>query len=204
MTILKPKAPEGGSELLGQYLGEILNRDSSIVGGATKSFAAKPIATSQPIRVFSVNFDDIKGPDFLDHTYPVGWRYFVVKDGEPVVADIDIVGSRKKFGRVTKGAFAERLLDAAYSAENLYGRSADSFEPRILEIPALYVVAVWLHGPKDVFIPAPETTAGAKVFVDEDQDFLMRVVGLATRKRAEIEEIQAKPASRPRPEPSTY
>jgi hypothetical protein len=55
-----------------------------------------------------------------------------------------------------------------------------------------------------VFIPAPETTAGAKVFVDEDQDFLMRVVGLATRKRAEIEEIQAKPASRPRPEPSTY
>jgi hypothetical protein len=57
------------------------------------------------------------------------------------------------------------------------------YEPGVIEIPALQIVELWLHGSQlDVFIKVLEGATNAKAPVELDPDFIDRVLKMALAK----------------------
>lgn len=78
----------------------------------------------------------------------VGWLYPIVS-GESV----HLVSVRKQvdgltFAGISQGALGYRVLEAAALAEQAVRKREQTFEPRILEIPALRLICLWLCGRK--------------------------------------------------------
>lgn len=181
MITSQRQAPAGGAEILAKHLNELIPPDP-LSGGV--------LDVSQPIRIFTVKLNDITGPDFIRKAFPIGWRYFVPIEDSMAVADLAATtganlstSEELSFGSLTRGKLAEQLGSAAKLAEKKYGSGNDHYEARILEIPGLYVVALWLHGTQDIFI-----MAGANDAVQEDSAFVTTVVNLAEAKRNEVDQ----------------
>jgi hypothetical protein len=128
----------------------------------------------------------ITGTDFIKKAFPIGWRYFVPTEDSLAVADLNAItggelsaSQKPTFGSLTIGKFALQLGSAVELADRKYGSGIVPYEARILEIPSLYVVALWLHGPHDVFITVANDEA------QEDSLFVTRVVNLAKAKSDE-------------------
>jgi hypothetical protein len=145
----------------------------------------QPTLTSQPLQLYAVQLRDITDENFPAKASPVGWRYLIVR-GEPVAfADVKHSADDSAalaFSRLTHGAAVQRLAQAAELADQAYSNSADAFECRILEIPALYEAALWLHGPRDVFIPFVSATP-AEGPPREDAQFVQRMVTQARERQ---------------------
>lgn len=184
MAIVKPAGPARGAELVGQAMAHLTGGSSSI---HTLTFAGDLATsrTSQPLRVFSLGLGDITDQNFLAKATPVGWRYLVVR-GEPVaLADLkhtSPAGDQLAFSRLTHGVLAQRLAQAAQLADDTYRQSPETFEVRILEIPALYVGALWLHGQRDVLIPFVQRTDEDSGPPREDAEFVQRILREAREK----------------------
>jgi hypothetical protein len=68
-----------------------------------------------------------------------------------------------KFGGVSEGLFAQRLLDAAVFADERLTPITQVFKARILEIPSLRICALWLFSRRGIsqFVPlTDEPSAG--------------------------------------------
>jgi hypothetical protein len=180
MTINKPPGPPGGAAVLGQAVSHLMSRTPALapLGGT-------PTQASQPIEVFTVRLDDIKDDKFLSAARPFGWRYLIVGQRPVAIADVTAgTGGGAAFSRLTHGEIAERLGEALDLAAHLYDTDPMALEARILEIPPLYLAAVWLHGARDIFIPFLEGNRRDPSVVREDPTFLMRVVRAASQRRS--------------------
>jgi hypothetical protein len=63
-----------------------------------------------------------------------------------------------QFSHFNTGPFVEETVWAILQAENLDDVVKNDYEARILRIPTLYVMAIWLHNKKnDILIPMPPT-----------------------------------------------
>jgi len=88
-----------------------------------------------------------------------GWRYLLARD-RSVVETADVVddgkgGAPPVFRGATRGGTVIPKLDQALHAIEGYASGAGQFELRILQIPALYIVALWLSdegGGEDLFV----------------------------------------------------
>jgi len=106
------------------------------------------LALSTPHRVATVPLDRIRDAgDLRSIVETTGWR-FLLHDGERVVASIDaVIGTEGtyRFGHLTEGPFATGTEEAIRRAEALEVVRKHDFEPSLLLVPALYVVALWLR-----------------------------------------------------------
>ena len=183
MAIVTPTGPTDGATLISRAMHQLSSSTSSVrtlaLGGS--SFATM---TSRPLRIFTVGLDDIKDESFLKNAKPVGWRYLIVRGGPVAVADLKDSATAEKvsFARLTHGLVAERLSQAANLADQRYQKLVEKFEVRVLEIPALYVGALWLHGPRDVFIPFLQRTQQDGDPPREDPEFVRRILQETQRK----------------------
>ncbi|PLW71418.1 hypothetical protein C0036_17940, partial [Streptomyces sp. DJ] len=77
----------------------------------------------------------------LPHAERTGWQ-FLVRDGERVVAAETVRSADGwAFSHVSEGPFVSSTVRALRQAEALAGQ----YEPRVLSVPGLYMVALWLH-----------------------------------------------------------
>jgi len=189
MAIRKPPGPPDGMAAISRALPNLMWR------GPGRTLPLLPrIQASQPIQLFMLKSNDISSANFLEKAVPVGWRYLIVNDGPVAVADVNAEGAKQaaSFASLIRGPLAERLVQAAELAERKYGADSNVFDVRILEIPSLYVSALWLHGDRDVFIPFLEGGERDRGEVQEDPSFQARVRAMAL----------AKTRAAPNPEPS--
>ena len=103
-----------------------------------------------------MHLNDVTDVNFLAKAVPIGWRYLIVGPGPAAITDVRRIGLRAQgfdTSSHSHGELADRLAKAAEFAERRYGNHAEDFEARILEIPAVHMSALWLHGPQDIFIP---------------------------------------------------
>jgi len=112
------------------------------------------------LRVFALDpRGPISAPD-LAKAQSSGWRYVLTRDGDPVATgDVELVDDHIRVSGVSRNANQARVLQRtlrnAYSVA--YNTHIDgAFEPRLFEVPAFHVFAVWFHGPQDVFV-VPES-----------------------------------------------
>ena len=115
------------------------------------------LAPTEPHPVFNLGLSDLTGGGGLGGIRATGWRY-LLRQADQVVASAETVadhGGGAEFSHFNRGPFVESTAAALETAESLPETRDGSFEFRLLHVPALYTMALWLHGDgdNDILIP---------------------------------------------------
>ncbi|HET7489681.1 MAG TPA: hypothetical protein VFJ85_17265 [Acidimicrobiales bacterium] len=121
------------------------------------------LAPTVPHPVYTLGLSDLTAAGAgLGTTQATGWRYLLRQDDQ-VVASAETVADqagRALFSHFNSGPFVASTAAALSTAEGLAETQEGSYELRLLHVPALYAMALWLHGDAgDLLIPlapAPE------------------------------------------------
>jgi hypothetical protein len=115
---------------------------------ALRAAASSTMAISTPHRVAILGLDRIhSGMSLRSAAHKKGWR-FLVHSGEKVVATANSSTSGKGkhgFAHITEGRFVAGTERAIRHAERLESVRKGRFEPLVLQVPAIHVVALWLR-----------------------------------------------------------
>lgn len=108
---------------------------------------------TDPHETYTLGLSDLlAGPD-LSRARPTGWRYLVRSDGEAVAAahSAETAPGEHVLAQVNEGPFVAATASALTAAAGVEG----TYEPRVLDVPALHAVALWLHdgGGGDQLVP---------------------------------------------------
>ncbi|MEU4780409.1 hypothetical protein [Micromonospora sp. NPDC023633] len=116
-----------------------------------------------PHQVFTLGLDVVTAGGGLDQAQPVGWRFLVV-DGGQLIASAETAekpDGTHEVAQFTEGPFVAATDKALKIAHRLPQVAAASFELRLLRVPALYVMALWLHSPLvDLLVPLAPSPIG--------------------------------------------
>lgn len=118
---------------------------------------------STPHEVYTIGLDDILADRGIDHARPVGWRYLIEADGEAIASaeTAESDDGTQEISQFNEGPFVTATATAVRAAETLPQVAAGAFELRLLRIPALYLMALWLHSKAaDLLIPMAPSPIG--------------------------------------------
>ncbi|MFB7648343.1 hypothetical protein ACFC0S_09000 [Streptomyces sp. NPDC056084] len=99
----------------------------------------------------------------LADAQPVSWRYLVRHGGEPVALAETVrdAAGEHVFSQLNYGPFVAGTAAALDSARAVAGERAGDAEVRLLHVPAVHLIAVWLHGDlADTLVPAAPAPSG--------------------------------------------
>jgi chitosanase len=179
MTIKTPPGPALGMKIVGRAVNDLM--PERVAASAAAGVAPQ---VGQPIPRYLVKLNDLTDVNFLAKAVQIGWRYLIVGAGPAAIADVKQAQSGEpSFDSLIHGDFADRMAQATDLAAQQYEAHPDEFEARILEIPSIYMSALWLHGPRDVFFSMPEGQSGKQPPLQEDSSFVLRAVRAAAAKR---------------------
>ena len=123
---------------------------AATAGGAP----GQPLDFSGEHRVYAATLPDVIERRTLQNAKPVGWRY-VVLSGNTAVATAQVSGKNTAnvaFSNVNYSNASSTVRAIATAEEG--GYLTEKTEMRVLEIPGIYLVALWLHtNARDVLIP---------------------------------------------------
>jgi hypothetical protein len=147
MPLQVAKPPIAAQKAVLSMLGRIVATDADLVP-ALRSAAPGFVAISTPHRVAVLGLDRIHGGMSLrSEAQTKSWR-FLVHNGDKVVATAN--SSKTGKGRyvlahLTDGRFVGGTEQAIRRAERLDSVGKGRFEPLLLQVPAVHVVALWLR-----------------------------------------------------------
>ena len=108
------------------------------------------LSMEAPHEVYTLGLDQLASDSGLASARPGGWRY-LLQQGNQIVASaqttVDETGA-PMFALFNSGPFVQSTADALGQAERIAGEAerAEPLEPRLLHVPALHAMALWLHG----------------------------------------------------------
>lgn len=122
-----------------------LNSPAATRGTPVLHAAAGPVTTTHPHPVYVLD-DAVVAPVALRAARLVGWR-FLITVGDKVVAGAETVpaGQGWVFSHFSDGPFVTATNRALRQARSLPGR----YQTRLLSVPSLYMLALWLHNKAD-------------------------------------------------------
>jgi hypothetical protein len=110
--------------------------------------------------VYHLGLEAVRSHRGVDAAEPVSWRYVIgdANDARKVAADVQLRRQEHTFAGIQQGPFVQGFTDEVRRLSSDPALRAWDFEPRLLQVPAIYVVALWLHearSKEDLFIPLP-------------------------------------------------
>ena len=130
---------------------------------ALRSARKDQLDVSTPHQVFIMGLDDISSGAGLDRAQPVGWRYLIEEAGR-LIASAETTPApdgTQEVSQFTEGPFVAATDKAVKAIRKLPKLEAAGYELRLLRIPALYVMALWLNSPEnDLLIPLEPSPIG--------------------------------------------
>jgi hypothetical protein len=171
MALIAPKPPRQAMDAVRTTFLE-LNKNRAFKSPALRS-ATGPLQLTEPHEVFTLGLTDLVAGKGLDAAKPTGWRYLVQED-DKVLASAESVAvgpaNEHVFSAFNEGSFVASSASAIRAVREIPEVEQGSFELRLLNVPGLYVLALWLHsvqGKDDLLVPlAPspvEAPAGKPV-----------------------------------------
>ena len=174
MPIVTRPAPRGGEAVLAANVTDIL-RERRVPHGMKTEMHPEDVSHSEPHPVYVAGLDDLADGKLLAAAKQTGWRYLLVH-GDAAVGEAELSAETRaprgaKSGRskepqflgLTHGPFAAATIDALHAAERLPQIEKADYELRLLKVPAVYLVALWLHsGSEDILIPLGQPPAKLK------------------------------------------
>lgn len=161
MTLRMPEPTEASVETVRSHLSELAGRTAFRRRALTRANPAG-LALAAPHDVYSLGLSDLaEGVSLAAAT--VDGRRFIVMDGDKPIASAEVADQGRGSGfQATEGPYVESTAAALERAEEDPDLDDDDYEIRLLRIPALYVMALWLkneQGGTDVLIPLDPTPA---------------------------------------------
>ena len=149
------------------------------------------LALTVPHPVFSLGLSDLTATGALTATRPTGWRY-LLRQGDEVVASAATSATRagdEQFSHFNQGPFVASTTVALATANGLPETQDRSFELRLLNVPALFTMALWLHadGDNDVLIPLNPSPDGIESNRPYSADVLLRLLAEKARQIPPLE-----------------
>ena len=171
MPITLRNVPRQGAARLAAHLTELLRQKKSPSEMPVK-MRLEELSHSEPHPVFYVPLDALAAGKLLDAATQTSWRYLLVQD-DAAIAEAELSSGRRgakgagakplEFLGLTQGPFTAATIEALAAAEQLPQVAAADYELRLLKVPAVYLVALWLHGAKDdILVPMGDPPRGLK------------------------------------------
>ena len=167
---------------------------SGITGGGAA--VVTPVA---PHNVFTIGLKPLADGRGLGAAQPSGWRAIVVQGNHPVAAvEFTGGGGPQDYKSVNEGPLVQSSASAMAIAEELPQVKEKDYEPRLLQMPAIYLVAVWLHGDKDeILIPLDPAPGAFKAFkAYPEKDFFEQASALAKQRMGSDDAPKGQPPKR--------
>jgi hypothetical protein len=149
------------------------------------------LATTQAHPVFNLGLSELRGrAGALRSTRSTGWRY-LLRQEDQLVASAETVaeqGGGARFSHFNQGPFVASTAAALDVAESLDQTQDGEYEVRLLHVPALYTMALWLHGEgdADILIPLAPTPQGIEANRAYPADELLAVLAEKARSIPEM------------------
>ena len=196
MPLQVSKPPVAAEKAVRSMLGRIVATDSDYVP-ALRSASRDSLATSTPHRIAVLGLDRIHaGMSLRSAVQKKGWRFFV-HNGDKVVATVNssLNGKGKHgFSNITYGPFVAGTERAIRRAELLEPVRKGRFEPLLLQVPAIHLVALWLRNLKDhadLIMPISPAPKGLRAYrALATADFVVALAALKSQKRQEHAEAR--------------
>lgn len=119
---------------------------------------------TRPQPIYVLGLDNLRAGRGLQAAQLTGWRYLVQADDARTPRPLALARTTvspdgaHQFSSLNYGPFVAGTADAIRAAEQM--RLADS-DVRVLEVPALYLVALWLdHGQESTLVPIAPAPPG--------------------------------------------
>ena len=174
---------------------------SQLAGMATADAVPLPplasVGLSAPHRVFTIGLQTLLDRG-LEGATPLSLRYLVLSGNEPVASAevfLDPTGQPTELAHLNQSRYVQETAKTLASIEARSEFQSNSFELRLLRIPGIHVIALWLKdeaGQRDILFPlepgpaelrSPEPRE-APDFIAVAQDLARRVLGLPRKDRS--------------------
>jgi hypothetical protein len=138
--------------------------------------AVADLAISAPLPVYTTGLTDIQSGQLTAAAEPTLWRYLLsatLPSSPLAVIDLAFVEKAWVIAGINRGDVADATAAAIEFARNQPEWRSGTYEPRFLQVPALYTLLVWLHdltkSSGDVLIPIcdPDQALQPKIMIDE-------------------------------------
>jgi hypothetical protein len=171
MPIISRKAPRLGAARLGAYV-TLLLLEKRVPPGMPGDIRPRDLSHSQPHPVYFVPLDQLVKGKLLGAAKQTSWRYLLVYR-KTAVAEAEL-SARQQGGKggaakeleflgLTHGPFTSATIEALTAAEKLPAVVKADYELRLLKVPSVYLVALWLHGASDdILVPMGDPPGGLK------------------------------------------
>ena len=142
MPLVAPHAPSAALHTVTTALGDL-----SAVGGPRPALSTEAAAANRPLTVEHPLPVHVLAPQSAAGAPPrvrlSGWR-FLIRDGErlPAAAEAVLTTSGWAFSHFSGGPYLASTERALAQAEAL----TPTYQPRLLSVPGLYMLCLWLHG----------------------------------------------------------
>ncbi|MGJ6969436.1 hypothetical protein ACSDR0_46880 [Streptosporangium sp. G11] len=148
--------------------------------------APDDVEVSTPHRVYALLVRDIEAGGGLEAAQPVGWR-FLLESGGNVLAGAEVSETPERTFPPTfyRGSSVGATATAVKAARALPQLQLAKFDLRLLRIPELYQMALWLHAPNtDLLIPLAPSPIGREGQVTPSPVFFRELAAHAQDYRA--------------------
>ena len=149
------------------------------------------ISATVPHAVFNLTLDDAK-EGRVEAARQTGWRFLLAVDDTVLAsAETRSQGGRQVFSHVNAGPFVAGTADALAAAEKIAEGDERQLELRLLNVPALYLMSVWLNPADDgggdpVFVPIAPAPAGFEANRAYEQKELLDVLRAAAGQVSDV------------------
>lgn len=169
--------------------------------------AGQELRATAPHPVYTLAVEDLAGGRALaESARLIGWRYLLMRGDTPesaVELSCASDGSRVKFAGLSRGPFVAATYDAIRIAEHVDAVVSGEYELRLLRIPALYAMALWLKGMEgdgDIVLPIGSEEPGTLTSQPRDLSSMASPRALTTESFVEALRPAAQRALRSRNE----
>lgn len=162
MPVHLPDPPQGVPDKIRSKLHEFADGSKFSTKGL-RGARKDQLDVSTPHQVYTMGLDDIAAGAGLDQARPGGWRYLIEEGGQLVAsAETEVTADgTHEISQFTEGPFVAATDKAVKAVRNLPQLAAAGFELRLLRIPAMYVMALWLHAlAADLLVPLAPSPIG--------------------------------------------
>jgi hypothetical protein len=162
MKMKYAKPPSMATEAISSKLAS-MGAEPHVRTHALRDVHPSELKADEPHQVYTMRLDQLVSGD--DRPSPSGWRFLLRQNDRAVAAAETITDDAggSQFASLNRGPFVDGTVEALDFAGTLPDPAAGSYEPRLLDVPALHARALWLHGGddvEDVAIPVAPTPPG--------------------------------------------
>ncbi len=146
-----------------------------------------------PHQVYFVGLLDAAEGHVLSSAELVAWRY-ILDDGERALAAVEVgcspSGENLEFSHINEGPYVEATVQGVRLADSLIKESGNDFELRLLNIPSLYIVSLWLFAERSLLIPLPPTVRELESYSVYMEEPFTQIVRDAAWERLRFDEAE--------------